>query len=452
MRKHLLSIFLTMLLCLGLTGCGGYPTDSAKVEPGDYVQSVLLYDGNGTLTADEIFRRYWRIGEDGSLQSKLETAEEFTNCGSPTEHYVTPEKLSEAFPAPEHFASAQALLTEITDGQLYKQDGYDILLLRAAQGSTLLATMENGTVTTLFQLEAGTIPPTALPMDYRWDPYAVSDIYSNIFGHRFESDFQSMVSAILNGDSSFYCSDSANAQRLHTYGDACFPPYSQLVANIFFEEGMAHIIYKTFNDADRLAILDNFCRSIEYLVGSALKEGDSPATMAIALYHAYVYQITYDHTASYEDRSLTTYRAMTEYTGIARNFAAAYAYLCTQMGIDAVPAGGINTGGLSHDWTLLWLDGRYYYADPTWETTAGGTGLQFFGMTTQQRYDDHQFLAHYTNIANSNVLWGNNIDVSDEKFFPLQDIVDIKQMWRTDGKLTIRGTNAAGEAIELTAE
>lgn len=452
MRKHLLTIFLTALLCLALSGCGSYPADGPKIEPGDYVQTVLLYDGEGSLTADEIFRRCWRIGEDGALQYKLETAEEFIDCGTPKLHHTTPEKLAESFASSQLPVSAEYLLTEITDGQLYNAADFDVLLLRAAEGSTLLATLENDLVTSLFLLETGEIPPTAIPLAYEWDPYAVSDIYSNIFGHRFESDFQSMVGAILNGDYAFYCSDSGNAQRLHTYGDAVFPPYSQLVANVFFEDGMAHIIYKTFNDEDRLAILDDFRRSIEYLVGSALKEGDTPATMAIALYNAYSYQLTYDYDADYEDRTLTTYRALTEYTGIARNFSAAYAYLCTQMGINAVPAGGINTSGRAHDWTLIRLDDRYYYADPTWEATAGGTGLQYFGMTTQQRYDEDQFLAHYTSIANSNVLWGNNIDVSDERFFPLQDIVRIEQMWRTDGKLTIRGINAAGETVELTAE
>lgn len=452
MRKHLLSILLIGLLCLALTGCDSYPSDGPKVAAGDYVQTVLLYDGDGTLTADEIFRRCWRIGEDGSLQYKLETAEDFVDCGSPKQYYTTPDKFTAAFAAPEQLVSAEYLLTEITDGQLYTQDSYDILLLRAAEESTLLATVRDDTVTTLFLLESGEIPPTAIPMDYQWDPYAVSDIYSNIFGHRFETDFQSMVTAIMNGDSSFYCSDSSNAQRLVAYGDACFPPYSQLVANIFFDEGMAHIIYKTFHEEERLEVLDSFRRSIEYLVSSALKEGDTPTTMAIALYNAYSYQITYDYGADYEDKTLTTYRAMTEYTGIARNFAAAYAYLCTQMGIDAVPAGGLSAAGIAHDWTLLRLGDRYFYADPTWESNKGGTGLRYFGMTTQQRYDDDRFLAHYTSIANSNVLWGNNIDVSDERFFPLQDVVDILQMWRVDGKLTIRGINAAGETVELTAE
>lgn len=453
MRKTLFSILLTAALCLLLGGCGGsYPADGAKVEPGDYVQAVLLYDSDGTLTADEIFRRCWRVGEDGSLQYKLETAEEFVDCGTSKTHYTTPTEFAESFAAPEQLVAAEYLLTEITDGRMYTHDGEHILLLRAGEGSTLLATIKNNAVTTLFLLEAGEIPPTAIPLAYEWDPYAVSNIYSDIFGHRFEADFQSMVGAILNGDTAFYCTDAANAARLHTYGDAIFPPYSQIVANIFFEEGMARIIYRTFHDEDRVAILEDFRRSIEYLIGSALKEGDTPATMAIALYNAYSYQITYDHSANFEDKTLTTYRAMTEYTGTARGFAAAYAYLCTQMDIDAVPVGGLNTSNSSHDWTLLKIDNRFYYADPAWETDKGGTGLRYFGMTTQQRYDADGFLAHYTSIANSNALWGNNIDVSDERFFPLQDIVDVEQMWRNDGKLTIRGTNAAGETIELTAE
>ena len=451
-RRLFLITTVLVLLCTLLAGCGGYAPGGPKVESGDYVQAVLLYDGAGTLTADEIFRRFWRIGEDGSLQYKLETAEEFVDCGMPKNYYVSPEDFKEAFANPQQLISAEYLLNAITDGKRYNCDGYDIVLLRAGEESTLLATMEGDQATALFLLEQGEIPPTAIPLAYEWDPYAVSDIYSNIFGHRFESDFRSMVQAIMNGDNTFYCSDSSNAARLHAYGDAIFPPYSQLVANIFFDEGYAHIIYKTFFDADRLAVLDEFQRSIEYLVRSALKEGDSPATMAIALYHAYAYQITEDEGVFHDDKNLTTFRAMTRYAGVAKNFATAYAYLCTQMDINAVPVGGLSAYNVSHDWTLLQFEGRYYYADPTWESRAGGTGLRYFGMSTQQRYDDDKFLAHYTNVANSNVLWGNNIDVSDEQFRPLQEIVDIQQMWRTNGNLTIRGINKAGEIVTLTVQ
>lgn len=453
MKKRLFLICVAAaMLCGLLAGCGGYAPNGAKVEPGDYEQTAVLYDVAGVLTADEIFRRFWRIGEDGSLQYKLETSEAFVDCGTPKDHYISSEDFLACFENPALLVSAESLLGEITDGKIYPQVNGDILVLRGGEGCTLLATLVDRQVTSLFLLEKGEIPPTAIPLNYEWDPYAVSDIYSNIFGHRFESDFRSMVQAIMNGDSTFYCSDSANAARLHTYGDAIFPPYSQLVANIFFEEGYAHIIYKTFFDADRIAVLDEFQRSIEYLVRGALKEGDTPATMAIALYHAYAYQITEDEGVYHDDKNLTTYRAMTGYAGVSRNFAAAYAYLCTQMNINAVPVGGLSAYNVAHDWTLLQFDGRYYYADPTWESRAGGTGLRYFGMSTQQRYDDDKFLAHYTNVANSNVLWGNNIDVSDEQFRPLQEVIDIKQMWRTDGNLTVRGTDKNGEEITVTAQ
>ena len=457
MNKHLLSICLITVLCLLLTGCaGGYPADGAKVEAGDYLQQVLLYDSLGTLTADEIFHRCWRVGEDGRLQAKLETQEDFIDYGSGRDYYLSAKKLKNLFTAPDQMMSVEYLLNDITDGQIYQQGDTDILLLRSAEGSTLLATMGKidgqNRITALFLLEQGEIPPTSVPIEYTWNPYLVSGIYNNIYGHRFSVDFQAMVTAIINGENTFYCSDSANAARLHAHGADIFPPYAKIVANIFYDNGMAHIIYKTFHDPDRVAYLQDFQRSINYLIGSALKQGDNYATTAIALYHALSYQLTLDTESEPDDKNLTAYRALTEFTGNAKNFAAAYAYLCTQMGIHASTAGGVSNRSASHDWTILYMDWRYYYADPTMETQAGGTGLRYFGLTTQQRYEQHGFLPHMTNIADSNTLWGDNVDVSDGKFAPLQEIVEIEQMWRTDGKLTVRGIDTKGETVTITID
>lgn len=452
MKKHLLLIFLLAATCITLWGCtDGNTSDSPKIESGDYRQQVLLYDRNGTLTTDEIFSRFWRLNEDGTLQSKLETEEGFIAHGKGQSYRTSEKNLNSLFDGDDRLYSVQHLTNRITDGKRYQQGDEDILLLRNADGSVLLALLEKdglrSTVSALFLLEPGDIPPTSSPIEYEWDPLAVSTMYNKIYGHRFTVDFQSMVNAIMNNKRSFYCSDPDNAQLLHTHAADLFPPYSQIVANVFYEDGKANIIYKSFDPAERRVYLDEFRRSIEYLINSALKQDDNEVTVAIALYHALSYQLTADAYTDPEDKTLTTYRALTEYTGSSKTFASAYAYLCNQMGISAVTAGGVSNTLISHDWTLLVLNDRYYYADPTMETLAGGTGLRYFGLTSQQRYEDHGYAAHMTSIGNTALLWGNNLDISDTRFAPVQSVVNVDRLWRTDGKLTVYGTNAKGESL-----
>ncbi len=40
-----------------------------------------------------------------------------------------------------------------------------------------------------------------------------------------------------------------------------------------------------------------------------------------------------------------------------------------------------------HMWLVARIDGVYYHLDPTWDSHEGRVGLEYFGMTDQQRRD-----------------------------------------------------------------
>ena len=197
--------------------------------------------------------------------------------------------------------------------------------------------------------------------------------------------------------------------------------------------GIHQRIYKYFSQVSRL-------------IETAVLESDSPAMTAIALYHCYSSTISYDYSAA-EDEIITDvscYRGLMELSGICQSFAGAYAYLCQQCGIDAVPTSGITEDGVAHEWTLIKLDGCYYYADPTYENGNGGNGLQYFGITDERRKNTDGYMPEYNNIGNTNTIWGKDIDISDNRFAELWNIVYIKKLLHQNEKLYIYGQTADG--------
>lgn len=456
MKKPLLCALLAAV-CVLLTGCTDpYPKDAPKIEAGDYVQQTLLYDDGSYTSSEEIHARCWRIGEQLELQDKLENLEDFRSYGKPKVYATDAEKLMSAIPDTALLTEAGYTIGEITDGRRYtNQNKHDILLLRTADGDTLLATLsQQNTLSSLFLLEQGEIPPTIASIDFGWNPYALSGFVSALYDHRFPADFNAMVGAILEGEDYFYCADMNNIERLTTHGEDIFPPYAKIVANIFFADGVGQIVYKV-SDAERIEILNEFDRAVSYMIEQSVKQGDSPAASAISLYRNYTYQIMYDYDAITDAESimqntdLSAYRALTEYSGRAESFAAGYAYLCNQIGIRAISVIHSDTG---HAWTLLELDGKYCYADPCWETQSGGLGLQYFGLTAQQRLENSGFRNDSINIGHSGTLYANGLDISDTRFAPLQAFYSVDGLLRANGDLIIYGYNAKGEKINYTVE
>lgn len=294
---------------------------------------------------------------------------------------------------------------------------------------------------------------TPQPLNFTWKPHVFSDIYLKVYGEEMEQTLYAMVDAVMTGTESFSCPDEETMYNIKTVSDVCFPPYTALVSGIYFKEGTVHLTY-THDNEQREKILDQFIKQVTTIIQSAVMEGDSPEVAAISIYHTYSGMIVYDYSAIDNDVfvDVSSYRALTELGGICQSFAPAYAYLCLQNDIDAVNTGGMNESFAAHDWTLLMLNGKYYYADPTFENGYGGQGLRCFGMTAAQRELEGGFIAENYNIGNTNELWGRDIDVTDERFSALWDASWVDSMQRTNDGLQIQCLRADGTQFEFIVE
>ena len=169
--------------------------------------------------------------------------------------------------------------------------------------------------------------------------------------------------------------------------------------------------------------------TLKDFITDCVMKSDHELTTALALYMSYSASISYDYAALNDDGEdielmpdLSSYRALTSHEGICQSFGPAYAYLCLQMGIDAVAAGGLSTDDTAHEWTLVKLDGSYYYMDTTFENGEGGMGLKYFGMTTADRVAAGNYIEQTFNIGECNEIWGPDITVSDERFSVLRSV------------------------------
>ena len=214
-----------------------------------------------------------------------------------------------------------------------------------------------------------------------------------------------MADAFLAYEGTFSCSSAELADAINTAASSCFPLLSMDVGFVQYdEEQKKGILVYTWPEDEHMVGIELFKDSIKQFMTSCVMKSDNELTKVMAMYMTYSRMISYDYAALGDDFSidLSSYRGLTQYQGICQTFGPAYAYLCLQMGIDAVSAGGLSTDDTAHDWTLVKLDGSYYYMDTTFENGDGGTGLKYFGMTTSDRVNAGQYVEEYINVGNTN--------------------------------------------------
>lgn len=321
------------------------------------------------------------------------------------------------------------------------------IITREAFGTTLAPTPEP--TATPVPTPAEVTETTAAPFEYSWDPHVFSQIDREAIGAEAELFFYDLIDAAMAGEESVPCTDQHLLWDLDLAMSTYFPPFDFIVSDSTYADGEVRLQYR-LDEKQREDLLRDFAEQIETLVGYAeLLEEDSPTVRAVKLYRMYSALIRYDYEAAESDvlTDVSCYRGLMELEGICQSFAPAYAYLCLQAGVEASTVSGINSE-VAHEWTILTLDNKYYYADPTFESGDGGYGLKYFGMTAQQREFAGEFIADEYNIGHSNDLWGREIDVTDETFEPLWEAVYVFPSENENGEWILMCEKADGSVFE----
>ena len=282
-----------------------------------------------------------------------------------------------------------------------------------------------------------------LNIDFTWQPKVYSDYQKQGdgagWGPEMEQLYYDSVDAIMAGAETAPCPGPEYYGNLMPLLQSNFPVASHVLAGFEYRDGMVYFTYSC-PDAEREYIIRQFAKRIEEFIEASVYQGDTPTMAALSLYYNFVCGLNYDYAAMEDDTAsmdVTPYRALMTGEGICQSFGPAYAYLCMQLGINAIEAGGWDFNEENgHSWTMLELNGHHYFADPTFENGSGGGGLRYFGQNSEARAQDNYLLKDVG--LGFNLMRAEEFDLSDDSFAPLWDVQNIYEICRTAEGMEIK--------------
>ena len=230
--------------------------------------------------------------------------------------------------------------------------------------------------------------------EYSYNVFMLSRETIEFMGNGFADFYVGFVDAFLNYETEFSCPDKRYAEMLATviYDEfplfnACAEPF-EFFEHYDSEKGIVTIEYKY----DRIKfdeITEKFFDNANKLLNAA-KPDQTDEEKARNIYHALTTTMTYDYSAMDMLERKESYYAYLYNSGVCITFATVYNQLLTQVGIDTTLAFCDFKEGLDgHAWSVITLDGKQYFCDPTYELSYdSGNGYKFYGMSYADRIAD----------------------------------------------------------------
>ncbi len=269
---------------------------------------------------------------------------------------------------------------------------------------------------------------------------------------------QSQVELRLNGTAltSSEVSDLIARARAHTgvpyegdYIRANMLGYSWTVTTGSDGEGVFSIVAITFryiSDGDMEAEVD---AAVEELLNELNLWDATNYEQVKGIYDWITENVEYDYDWDDLEEDPTYYKhsthaALIERKAVCQGVASLYYRLMLELGVDCRYISGISTditGSENHAWNIVYLDGKYYNCDPTWDLGLTGyyrhflcTNANFSGHTRDSEFDTTEFNAQYPMAVTPYVL---NVTASGQ--------VNGNIAWVLDGDtgtLTVAGIGA----------
>ena len=306
-----------------------------------------------------------------------------------------------------------------------------LLLPSASKNSspaeTLLPSQEPPQVQTSYDPYASQQPGnnTPEPVNYEIDYFAIPQAIMPKITEADKAAYKAAVDAYFNYETEAEFSADGNIQSLKHLLDLCCPIFYNDVDEASVRIGGNRISWEySVSESEHNENIAAFESIInEYL--NYADAADNDTAKALLLYKLFCTKAQYDHpTEDYlkgkaprpekmRDKCIDIFLSG---SGICQCFARGYAFLLNQSGIEAFTAGA--DGGVGHhEWTVLKLGGKWYYADPTWDR--GGKKLNYFGMTAARRAADGYKLKNTRYFAGGDFPIEGDFTIDDTRFKPL---------------------------------
>lgn len=228
---------------------------------------------------------------------------------------------------------------------------------------------------------------------YSYNAFMLSQESLQLMGNDFALFYCDFVDAILHYKSQVPCSDKAYAEMLGSviYYDfpifnACAKPF-EFFKHYNSETNMINIEYQ-YDADDHQKLLERFLKSADEMLATVTPDM-TDVEKARNIYHEICRRMIYDNSALEDFERKDSYFAYLNNSGVCVTFANVYNQLLTQVGIKATIAACDYDPTMSHIWSVVTLDGKDYFCDPTFELSYDqGNGYLYFGMNYADRTKD----------------------------------------------------------------
>jgi hypothetical protein len=235
--------------------------------------------------------------------------------------------------------------------------------------------------------------PMIIQGKYIFNAFMLSDESIRLMGNDFASFYCDFVDAFLGYRSEVPCPNKEYAEMLSTIiyydfplFDACAEPF-EFFKHYNGETDTITIKYKYSAD-EHQDLLDRFLKAGDEIL-AAVTPDMSEAEKAKAIYHEICTRMVYDDSALEILERKNSYYAYLNNSGVCVTFANVYNQLLTQVGIKSTIASCDYAPTMGHVWSIVTLDGKDYFCDPTFELSRdSGNGYIYFGMSYADRIND----------------------------------------------------------------
>ena len=228
---------------------------------------------------------------------------------------------------------------------------------------------------------------------YIYNAFMLSEESLQLMGNDFAIFYCDFVDAILSYRSEVACPKKVYAEMLGAViyydfpiFDACAKPF-EFFKHYNQETQMISIEYKYSEDEHR-KLLDRFLKAADEMLATVTPDM-TDIEKAKNIYHELCTRMVYDDSALKDLERKACYFAYLHNSGVCVTFANVYNQLLTQVGIKTTLATCEYDETMGHVWSVVTLDGKDYFCDPTFELSYNqGNGYIYFGINYVDRTKD----------------------------------------------------------------
>ena len=228
---------------------------------------------------------------------------------------------------------------------------------------------------------------------YIYNAFMLSEESLQLMGNDFAIFYCDFVDAILSYRSEVACPEKVYAEMLGAViyydfpiFDACAKPF-EFFKHYNQETQTISIEYKYSEDEHR-KLLDRFLKAADEMLATVTPDM-TDIEKAKNIYHELCTRMVYDDSALKDLERKACYFAYLHNSGVCVTFANVYNQLLTQVGIKTTLATCEYDETMGHVWSVVTLDGKDYFCDPTFELSYNqGNGYIYFGINYADRTKD----------------------------------------------------------------